>query len=266
MKLIDSCVIAISMYSRIPMPRVEWREDGMRQVMCFFPLVGILVGLILGGWLYLALEVLQLSPAAAALWGTAVPILVTGGIHMDGFLDTMDAIHSYGDREKKLEILKDSHVGAFAVIGTAVYLLLYAGAMYEFVLRISIRTDRTALYFAPVCFLSMERAFSGLSVVLFPSARKQGMAAAFAQAAEKRTDRRILIGWIAFLPLISWVLGGTSAALRAAVWLAVQLAAFGWYYRMSVKEFGGMTGDLAGCFLQICELLSFTAAVGLLTV
>ena len=55
-------------------------------------------------------------------------LLVTGGIHLDGFMDTTDARSSYGDREKKLAILKDSHVGAFAVIGCSFYLILSAGA------------------------------------------------------------------------------------------------------------------------------------------
>ena len=97
-----SCIIAVSMYSKIPMPNVEWTEERMRYVMCFFPLVGIVQGAALGLWLHLALDVLNLSVGAAALTGAAIPMLVTGGIHMDGFLDTMDAIHSYGDREKKL--------------------------------------------------------------------------------------------------------------------------------------------------------------------
>ena len=89
-----SCIIAISMYSKIPMPNVEWSEDRMRYVMCFFPLVGIVQGAALGLWLHFALDVLNLSVGAAALTGAAIPLLVTGGIHMDGFLDTMDAIHS----------------------------------------------------------------------------------------------------------------------------------------------------------------------------
>lgn len=101
-----SCIIAISMYSKIPMPNVEWSEDRMRYVMCFFPLVGIVQGAALGLWLHFALDVLNLSVGAAALTGAAIPLLVTGGIHMDGFLDTMDAIHSYGDRSRKLEIFK----------------------------------------------------------------------------------------------------------------------------------------------------------------
>ena len=90
----------------------------------------------------------------------AIPFLVTGGIHMDGFMDTMDAVHSYGDRTKKLEILKDPHLGAFAVICAAVYLLLYTGSMYEFC-----KNAQGKAIFYPVLFLSSARVFSGLSVI-----------------------------------------------------------------------------------------------------
>lgn len=89
--------------------------------------MGLAQGAVLGLWLHLALDVLNLSAAVSALVGAAVPLLVTGGIHMDGFLDTMDAVHSYGDRSRKLEILKDPHLGAFAVISFGVYMMLYLG-------------------------------------------------------------------------------------------------------------------------------------------
>ena len=183
-----SCIIAVSTYSKIPMPNVEWTEDRMRYVMCFFPLVGIAQGAVLGLWLYLSLDVLKLSVAAAALIGAAVPLLVTGGIHMDGFLDTMDAIHSYGDRSRKLEILKDPHLGAFAVISFGVYMMLYLGVFLEYlslVLRVDMG-DRYFLYAVPCLVFVMERAFSGLSVVTFPRAKKQGLAAGFGGAAKKK--------------------------------------------------------------------------------
>lgn len=129
---IYSCLIAISMYSRLPVPQVEWTDERMRHVMCFFPVVGVIEGLCLGGWFLLADRIWKLSLTATVLWGAAIPLLVTGGIHMDGFMDTMDALCSYGDREKKLQILKDPHLGAFAVISAITYMLLYTGALYEF--------------------------------------------------------------------------------------------------------------------------------------
>lgn len=264
-----SCIIAVSMYSKIPMPAVEWTQERMRYVMCFFPLVGIAEGTVLGLWLYLALDVLNLSTAAAALIGAAIPILVTGGIHMDGFMDTMDAVHSYGDRSKKLEILKDPHLGAFAVISFGVYMMLYTGVFYEYLslARMKDTGDRYFLYMVPCLVFVMERALSGLSVVTFPQAKKRGLAAGFGGAAKKKTDSAVLVLWLAGCLAAAMAAVGTGchgAGLAAWVMLFTHLTVFLWYYRMSVNQFGGVTGDLAGCFLQICELAGLAAAAVLL--
>lgn len=175
---------------------------------------------------------------------------------MDGFLDTMDAIHSYGDREKKLEILKDPHVGAFAVIGGGGYLLLYAAAAYEV----------TALSLWPLALpvFVMERAFSGLSVVFFPCAKKSGLAATFSDGAKRRAAGICLGLWLtAALCLGAAAVPGGSPAAGLGL-LAVQLTAFVYYRWISVRQFGGITGDLAGYFLQVCELASlfWLAAAG----
>lgn len=266
---IYSCIIAVSMYSRIPMPTVEWTEERMRYVMCFFPVVGLAEGLLVGLWFHAGMDVLGLAPWTVALVGTAVPILVTGGIHMDGFMDTMDGLHSYGSREKKLEILKDPHLGAFAAISLAVYLLLYLAAAGEYAagLAAAPREARMALYAVPTLFFVTERILSGLSVVRFPPAKKDGLAAGFAQAAKKRTDTLVLILWLvvcAGAVCAAGMLGFPGAGYMAGAVGGVQLLVFLWYYRMSVRQFGGITGDLAGCFLQVCELASFGAVAALL--
>ena len=129
MRMIRSLLIAFSTYSRIPVPQVEWTEENRRYSMCFFPLVGLVTGLVLWGWLALCDHFgfhLLLRGAGAAL----IPLAVTGGIHMDGFMDTVDAQASWQPAEKRLEILKDSHTGAFAVMACAGYLLLSA-ALYS---------------------------------------------------------------------------------------------------------------------------------------
>ena len=117
-----SLLIALSMYSRIPVPVIKWSRERMGYVMCWFPIVGILIGIFLIIWIKVA-EILKFGPEITGIVGVILPILITGGIHMDGFLDTWDALSSWGERERKLEILKDSHVGAFGVIACAVYLL-----------------------------------------------------------------------------------------------------------------------------------------------
>ena len=118
-------IIAFAMYSRIPMPRVDWSEKNMRYAMCFFPVIGIVIAAAEYLCFFLCGK-LALGTMFRSILLVLIPILITGGIHMDGFMDTMDALSSHAERERKLEILKDSHTGAFAILGCCVYLLAAA--------------------------------------------------------------------------------------------------------------------------------------------
>lgn len=251
--LMGSFVIAWSMYSRIPMPQIQWTKERMRYTMCFFPLIGVLIGAAVAGFVFLS-EKLGAGEIFTALVGTALPLVITGGIHMDGFLDTTDARRAFLPRERKLEILKDPHAGAFAIIGCGVYLVLYGALFSEL-------DFRGCLLFAGT--FAAERALSGMSVVLFPMARQDGLAASFSQAALKRVVRLVMAGYLAasaafFLIISEWLF---DSLIPGFLCLASSMLVFFWYYRMSVREFGGITGDLAGYFLQICELALLGASV-----
>lgn len=244
-------LIAFSLYSRIPVPQTSWTEAGMRYALCFFPLVGAVIGGTVYGFVRLA-ELAGLNEFAWACIGTALPLMITGGIHMDGFLDTVDARSSCQAREKKLEILKDPHTGAFAIIGCGIYLLLY--------LAVFSQLTQDAFPAAAGVYV-MVRALSGWSVVFFPKAKKDGLAYTFAEEARKRAvGGAMVFWWASAAALLLWA-GGIAGGL--AILAAVMI--FIWYYRMAVREFGGVTGDLAGYFLQICELgmLAVFAAAGL---
>lgn len=127
MKYVSSFLIAFSMYSKIPVPQADWEKSSMEYVMCFFPLVGAVIGGILYGAAWAA-DFFAIPRQLSAAVLTALPLWISGGIHMDGYMDTKDALASWGDSQKKLEILKDSRVGAFAVMGLGIYLLLSYGA------------------------------------------------------------------------------------------------------------------------------------------
>ena len=114
--LLESLDVAFSMYSAIPMPQIEWNERNMKYMMAFFPMVGVVQGALLLGFSLLA-QALGLGFVLFAAVAALLPLFVTGGIHLDGFCDTVDALSSHQTREKKLEILKDPHTGAFAVMG-----------------------------------------------------------------------------------------------------------------------------------------------------
>lgn len=240
MNLPGSMMIAFSMYSRIPVPQVQWTKERMKYAMCFFPLIGAVIGLLEYGAILLLRT--QGFPFLEQILPVVIPVVVTGGIHMDGLLDVIDAKSSHGETEKKLEILKDPHTGAFAIIGCGIYFLLYLAFFMEM---------RPVMIPAFCITFVITRALSGLSVVTFPMAKKSGLAATFSDGAHKRVVGTVMALYLIIsLPAV-WLLTGATAALGVFV---ISFVVFLYYYHMAKREFGGITGDLAGYFLQILEL------------
>lgn len=251
-RLWNSLKIACSMYSKLPVPQADWTKENKAYVMCFFPWVGAVIGALMYGVYHLKLLTERAGYGFPEFFFTVllvlIPVWVTGGIHLDGYLDTQDALHSYQSRERKLEILKDPHTGAFAVI---------AGICY-FVLELGIYSGLTAESVKIIAAgFVLSRAFSGLSVVCFPQARKKGMAADFSDGASKKGCRRVLTGYVILSMAVMVLAGGVPGIAAGAAAIGVLI-----YYRwMTERIFGGMTGDLAGYFLQLCEIWMAAAAV-----
>lgn len=247
MKIINSFIIAFAMYSKIPMPRADWKKENMRYVMCFFPWIGAVIGGLFALWGILGRQ-LPIGNGLHTVVLLLIPVLVTGGIHLDGLLDTADALSSYQSKERRLEILKDSRAGAFAVIVCTVYFLAYYGVLSE------LSAD-----FVPVAAMGffLSRALSGYAVAVFPCAKDSGLAATFSEGADKKRARILLaiqgIICVGVMIFYNWAAG--AAAVAAAFFC------FLYYYHMSKKKFGGITGDLAGWFLQVCELCMAIAVV-----
>ena len=253
-----SFAIAFSMYSALPMPRVEWDEKGMRHALCWFPLVGVPAALALWGW-YRLCVFLDLGRFLTAVGLTLLPLAVTGGIHLDGFCDAADALASRQPREKKLEIMKDPRTGAFGVMAVCGCLLLACAAWDSF-LRFGGERDLWAVSAG----LVLSRALSGLGVAVLPPAKESGLVRTFAAAADKRLVA-VIDGLLALLaaggmlalapvPGLLGLLGASLALLK---------------YSLVCREMGGTTGDLAGYFLVLCELavlLGVTLGLALLEV
>ena len=226
MKIIKGFVIAFSIYSKIPVPQFDWKEEDMQYHLCFFPLIGLIIGALEASWFFL---------------GNAVGIshlcktLIAVGFHMDGFMDTMDAFHSYQDKEKKLAILKDPHIGAFSVLMLVLYYLIYGAAYVEL-------TELSAILVVGIGF-ALSRSLSGIGVVSLKAAKKDGMLAYFADSAQKKRVLAVVYsGCMIYVNL--W------AGLAAVV---VALLCYGYYSWKSRKEFGGINGDTAGYFVSLCE-------------
>ena len=244
-----SLIIAFAMYSKVPMPRVDWEKKALAWALCFFPLVGAVIGTVLYGWMVLA-RYLGFGPLFFAAFALLIPIALNGGIHLDGFCDTCDALSSHQSRERKLEILKDSHTGAFAIICCGLYLLVFFACWCEVA-----AVGRAALVLAlgPV----LSRSLSGLFAVTLPNARGTGLLATFTGPMDTAKARGVMVIWVvACAAALLWLDLWTGGAALLGAGLACL------YYRvMSARQFGGVTGELAGFFLQICELALVLAVV-----
>ena len=246
--MLKSLISAFLMYSRIPVPQVEWKEENRRYSLGFFPLIGAVCGglLILLRVICEILNANQLIFAAAAVF---LPVLVTGGIHLDGFCDVTDALSSYAGKEKRLEILSDPHIGSFAVMRVFLYLILQT-ALFTGIHGVK----ETA---AVACGYVISRALSGLSAVCFKAAKKEGTLQSFVQPSHKNITAAMEIFFI--------VSAGTAAVVlfpvRGAVCLAVCAAVLFCCRHTAYKNFGGYTGDVCGWFQQLCEIWYLTAFV-----
>lgn len=240
--LFKSMAITFAMYSKIPVRNFNWEKENMKYCLLFLPVVGIVEGFFLIAF-SIFLNKLNVNPILIAAVLTVLPILYTGGIHMDGFLDTMDALGSNQDKQKKLNILKDSNSGAFAIIGGLVYILLYFASLLTF-------QGFTRIYILAVSYM-LIRAYSALSLIVFKNARGSGLAFEFADKSLIYTNRTVLIGFI-LLGSVAMIIINVNYGLLCAI---STFLVFMYYRVKSFEEFGGITGDLAGYFLQLAELV-----------
>ena len=261
MTWIRSLCTAFAMYSRLPVPCGNWKKEDMQYSIGLFPLVGVVVGALEYMWLYGALHagaavlpgMLQTALfLAVVLIACIIPVLVTGGIHVDGFMDTSDALSSWGDRGRKLQILSDPHIGAFSVISLITLAAFWIAAVAVIAGSGDVRSW---------CIFGLEfvlaRTLSGLAAVRFQNARGEGTLWAFTDLpGSARQVNTILLAVTIMHPV-----RGLAAAVMSVV-------IFGLYRRRAYRDFGGITGDLEGWFLCRCEVAAACAlaVVSLFTV
>lgn len=241
--IINGFIIAISKYSIIPMPKAEWNKKNMKYAICFIPVIGVVIGVLLYGWSVICMRY-GFGQICYALVGTVIPIIITGGIHLAGFMDTADALHSYEKKEHKLEALKESRVGAFAVIPAICFFFLYGAGL-------TLIWKENQLLLLGLGYI-ISRILTGMSFVWFPVAEKDGTAYSLSSMAHKTTARVVLVTLLAICfisaVMIQPMIGVVMALAAMWVWT--------YYYYMSKKQFGGITEDVAGYFLCLCELSS----------
>lgn len=242
MNIIKGLIIAFSMFSRIPMPNVKWDEKSMKYMFCFFPFIGLLTGGINILWYMLSVK-LGLNSIVFGVVAALISVAVTGGIHIDGFMDTCDALSSHKDRGKILEILDDSHVGAFSVINTIVYFLLYFGSM----------TCVKNIWQMQIIMMSqfVVRAVAVCIIISSDTSKNTGLLYTF-----KTNTNKVISGLFSTFYIIMSVgiMEGFNILIGALTVIAV-LCTSVYFIIFVVKKFGGVSGDLIGYFICVCELV-----------
>ena len=209
----------------------------------YFPLVGLLLALLLWS-LVLVLAPLVPQLVLAALLVAALVIL-TGGLHLDGLMDSCDGLFGGSTRERKLEIMRDSRVGSFGVLGAICLLLL------KFALFASLSTRILPL--ALLVTLPSARWTMVLALRIFPGARSTGLGAAFHQAV---TTKRLLLAGIVALTIVL----STGQFIGLVVWMAGTVTAL-ILGLLITQSIGGLTGDSYGAIAEVVEVVALLVVV-----
>ena len=211
----------------------DWSSGDSGRASVWYPFVGLVIGILT--WISWIGATFVFPPLVAGILTLVVWVVLTGGLHLDGLADCCDGLFVSATPERRLEIMKDPHIGAFGVIGLILVLFLKAAALASLTSASSVGI-LLAASLARWCILPGG---------LFPLARSSGMGADFVLGFQ-----RLFIAWGAVIPLMIAVLLGIRGILStlAGVGAAVLIL---W---MAKSRIGGVTGDVFGMVVEIVEV------------
>ncbi len=203
-----------------------------------FPLIGVIVGG-LSGAVFLGLAETGLSPLVLSFLAIAVQVLVTGALHEDAIGDVADGFGGGHDKVRKLEIMRDSRVGTYAVVALILTIGLKVSALA------SLEVPSTA-FLALVASGAASRAFISLAMYLMPPARQDGLGASAGKPPLTAALMALALGLL--VPIILFEPFFGSAALLAGMGAAL-VTGF-----IAIRQIGGQTGDVLGTIQQVSEI------------
>ncbi|AOH47832.1 cobalamin 5'-phosphate synthase [Selenomonas sp. oral taxon 920] len=234
----NSFLVGLQFLTRIHIARqTVWTADAFGRSTRFFPLVGLVLGICyaLAAWLLVYFIGMRTLTAVLLL---ILPLLLTGGLHADGFMDTADGVFSGRERERKLEIMKDSRVGSFGVVSFVLLMFLQFALlldMHPFLLV-------PALFIMPI----IGRMAMVLAIACFPYARADGMGKTFADMADRKTIVTASVMTVVFV---------LPCGLLAFVALMLGILFALLFCRAMTTTLGGVTGDVYGAVTVLTETL-----------
>ncbi|MBU8879908.1 adenosylcobinamide-GDP ribazoletransferase [Bacillus sp. FJAT-29790] len=249
MKWIKGLLINLQFFTSIPIPlSLPMDKEHLEKAIKTFPILGLVQGGIYAFTLYAMLHWTPFSALTAAFAVWLAGIIITGGIHLDGWMDTSDAFFSYQDQEKRLEIMTDPRTGAFGVISILVLLSTRFLFIYEITLFVN---PASYLFIAFIPFFS--KMVMGVLLLRVKAAKKEGLGSLFQHASTRRT----LLVYPVYVVLLHVVIGlfmdqalwGTTAFILVSIFLIL------FFSKKIISWFGGMTGDVLGAAVEGTEVL-----------
>lgn len=230
---------ALGLLTRLPIPvNGEAAVARGARAAWAWPLAGLVVGTLAGAIAWVALAA-GLPPAIAALLALALQVATTGAMHEDGLADSLDGLWGGWTRDRRLEIMKDSHIGAFGV----------TGLILTFALRWQILVHLIETGLSPIAVLVALGAASRVSMVVLmaslPRARDNGLSATVGRPGPVTTGIAVILG----LGIALVALGVNAVPLA----LAMALAGAAWAL-IAMRRIGGQTGDILGAAQVLSEM------------
>jgi adenosylcobinamide-GDP ribazoletransferase len=242
----DEIEAALTFLTRLPFGRAETDAPlpSLADSSWAFPIVGLAIGA-LGGIAYAIARGLALPALAAALIAVATTALVTGALHEDGLADTADGFGGGTTRETKLEIMRDSRIGTFAVLALIFSIGLRSVAIAEIGLRWHV-------FAALIAAHALARGVLPAALRRLDPAREDGLGL----GAGRPEQNQVLIA-LAIALAIAVIATGLRTGLSAAIAAAIVAIAIGW---LALRQIGGQTGDVLGAIEQGAETAALLAA------
>ena len=251
-KYFKGFLMAISMFTVIPLPRYEWDDEGGKNIMKFYPAIGLIVGIIWYG-VFRLLNLLGASIMVTTAITLITPVILTGMLHLDGYMDVCDALLSRRDKEEKLRILKDPHTGAFAVISVVMLFVVNFSALYTVINNsinnnssINIKISAIGLILIPI----ISRSLMGYLLLSKESMKGSSLGAFFKQGTGK-VDKLILLTCLIISSIVAIVILGIYGLIMSLAMILIST----FLVNNATKEFDGMSGDSAGYGLVIAETI-----------
>jgi adenosylcobinamide-GDP ribazoletransferase len=235
---------ALQFLTILPVKR-NFTSEQIGRSTVWFPVVGFIIGAILFGLHYILELILPAALVNALL--IAVLVILSGGLHLDGLSDTIDGLAGHRTPERRLEIMRDSHIGAIGAAGLFLFLII------EYVSLNSI-PDKY-LPFTLLLAPAVSRWTMVYAIFVFPYARPEGLGKAFKQAVGRS---EFLIATFLTLLLAVILFPTAGPVIAAGTWIIISLAAL--YIK---RQIGGLTGDTYGAINEIA-LITVLLAINML--